>query len=179
MEISEISDLHLLTELRRDSSFFGGTFGAERGFDRTLAKTEAPTELAQLVIVSRRTLTSPQIMFQMGIPGLISRWRLCMHVPDPVGGGLQTIVVCPCTYPPAPGTNPTSRSRCCRRTSGSQALGASTSMADAGILSGVHCAARHSRERAVAPSRTATARRNPNHFERPHSKVRETAGDEI
>ena len=48
---------NLLTELRRDSSFFGGTFGAERGFDRTLAKTEAPTELAQLVIVSRRTLT--------------------------------------------------------------------------------------------------------------------------
>ena len=48
----------LLTGLRRDSSFFGGTFGAERGFDRTLAKTEAPTELAQLVIVSRRTLTN-------------------------------------------------------------------------------------------------------------------------
>ena len=47
----------LLTGLRRDSSFFDGTFGAERGFDRTLAKTEGPTELAQLVIVSRRTLT--------------------------------------------------------------------------------------------------------------------------
>ena len=54
----ELSDQNFLTELRRDSSFFGGTFGAEREFDRTLAKTEAPTELAQLVIVSRRTLTT-------------------------------------------------------------------------------------------------------------------------
>ena len=48
----------LLTGLRRDSSFFDGTFDAERGFDRTLAKTEGPTELAQLVIVSHRTLTT-------------------------------------------------------------------------------------------------------------------------
>ena len=50
----------MLTGLRRDSSFFSGTFGAERGFDRTLAKTEGPTELAQLVIVSHRTLTNPE-----------------------------------------------------------------------------------------------------------------------
>ena len=54
----EIWDKKNLTGLRRDSSFFDGTFDAERGFDRTLAKTEAPTELAQLVIVSRRTLTT-------------------------------------------------------------------------------------------------------------------------
>ena len=53
----EIWDKKNLTGLRRDSSFFDGTFDAERGFDRTLAKTEGPTELAQLVIVSRRTLT--------------------------------------------------------------------------------------------------------------------------
>ena len=54
----ELSDQIFLTGLRRDSSFLGGTFGAKRGFDRTLAKTEGPTELAQLVIVSHRTLTS-------------------------------------------------------------------------------------------------------------------------
>ena len=53
-----IPHIVLLTGLRRDSSFFGGTFGARPEFDRTLAKTEAPTELAQLVIVSRRTLTT-------------------------------------------------------------------------------------------------------------------------
>ena len=54
----EIWDKIYLTGLRRDSSFFDGTFGAEREFDRTLAKTEGPTELAPLVIVSRRTLTT-------------------------------------------------------------------------------------------------------------------------
>ena len=57
-EILETLNKKYLTGLRRDSSFFDGTFDAERGFDRTLAKTEGPTELAQLVIVSRRTLTS-------------------------------------------------------------------------------------------------------------------------
>ena len=55
----------MLTELRRDSSFFGGTFGAKHGFDRTLAKTEAPTELAQLVIVSRRTLTKLKKVYKL------------------------------------------------------------------------------------------------------------------
>ena len=54
----EIWDKKKLTGLRRDSSFFDGTFGAKRGFDGTWAKTEGPTELAQLVIVSRRTLTT-------------------------------------------------------------------------------------------------------------------------
>ena len=67
----------LLTGLRRDSSFFDGTFGAERGFDGTWAKTEGPTELAQLVIVSHRTLTRlGGIVCVLRVGGIICRLRV-------------------------------------------------------------------------------------------------------
>ena len=119
---------------------------------------------------SGRTAVLPRRMTRAGASSTVTRVTTSscacsvrlVTSPDPFAGGLQTIVACPSTYPPAPGMNPTSRSRCCRRTSGSQARpGASTSMGAADILSGIDCAARHSRKRAFAPSRTANAPREP------------------
>ena len=43
-------------------------------FDRTLAKTEAPTELAQLVIVSRRTLTRARRRLEDNLKEKVTRW---------------------------------------------------------------------------------------------------------